>query len=214
MSATDESPAPSPITDEPDGTRWSRASIGPAPLPDPTPAEAYGRYEQALTRGRRRPSRSWTWTPSGRMRRTCSGAPAASRSGSPPPCARAAARPRPRVPGRPLLHAVRGALALGEGAPGPGRRLPHDRRGCLTRLARITSEHPDEAPAVMVDRSEHLDLIEEAAASSSRRSGSRWTSTFPGGPSAACSRSAPSARRSAPPRRPSPSPRRSSGASG
>jgi D-serine deaminase-like pyridoxal phosphate-dependent protein len=38
-------------------------------------------------------------------------------------------------------------------------------RACLTRLARITSEDPDEAPVVMVDSTEHLDLIEEAAAS-------------------------------------------------
>lgn len=35
----------------------------------------------------------------------------------------------------------------------------------LTRLARITAEHPDEAPVVMVDSIEHLDLIEESAAS-------------------------------------------------
>ena len=36
---------------------------------------------------------------------------------------------------------------------------------CLTRLARLTAEHPDEAPAVMVDSPEHLDLIERAATS-------------------------------------------------
>ena len=38
-------------------------------------------------------------------------------------------------------------------------------RACLTRLARITSEDPEEAPVVMVDSTEHLDLIEEAATS-------------------------------------------------
>jgi D-serine deaminase-like pyridoxal phosphate-dependent protein len=38
-------------------------------------------------------------------------------------------------------------------------------RACLTRLARITSEDPEEAPVVMVDSIEHLDLIEEAATS-------------------------------------------------
>ena len=37
-----------------------------------------------------------------------------------------------------------------------------DRAG-LTRLARVTSEDPEEAPVVMVDCIEHLDLIEEAA---------------------------------------------------
>jgi D-serine deaminase-like pyridoxal phosphate-dependent protein len=42
---------------------------------------------------------------------------------------------------------------------------PTTDRASLTRLARITSENPDEAPAVMVDCPEHLDLIEEAASS-------------------------------------------------
>jgi D-serine deaminase-like pyridoxal phosphate-dependent protein len=42
---------------------------------------------------------------------------------------------------------------------------PTTDRACLTRLARITSEDPDEAPVVMVDCPEHLDLIEEAASS-------------------------------------------------
>jgi D-serine deaminase-like pyridoxal phosphate-dependent protein len=35
----------------------------------------------------------------------------------------------------------------------------------LTRLARLTAEHPADAPVVMVDCPEHLDLIEEAAGS-------------------------------------------------
>jgi D-serine deaminase-like pyridoxal phosphate-dependent protein len=42
---------------------------------------------------------------------------------------------------------------------------PTTDRACLTRLARITSEDPEEAPVVMVDCPEHLDLIEEAASS-------------------------------------------------
>ena len=37
--------------------------------------------------------------------------------------------------------------------------------GCLTRLARLTAEHPEEAPVVMVDCVEHLDMIESAAGS-------------------------------------------------
>ena len=37
--------------------------------------------------------------------------------------------------------------------------------GCLTRLARLTAEHPDDAPVVMVDCPEHLDMIESAAGS-------------------------------------------------
>jgi D-serine deaminase-like pyridoxal phosphate-dependent protein len=36
---------------------------------------------------------------------------------------------------------------------------------CLTRLARITAEHPDEAPVLVADSVEHLDLIERAASS-------------------------------------------------
>jgi D-serine deaminase-like pyridoxal phosphate-dependent protein len=42
---------------------------------------------------------------------------------------------------------------------------PTTERAALTRLARITSEDPDEAPVAMVDSTEHLDLIEEAASS-------------------------------------------------
>src|SRR5262249_8136499 len=38
-------------------------------------------------------------------------------------------------------------------------------RACLTRLARITAEDPEEAPVVLVDCADHLDLIEEAATS-------------------------------------------------
>ena len=63
------------------------------------------------------------------------------------------------------LHAPRDALALGAGHARPRGRLPDGRPACLTRLARITAEDPDEAPVVMVDCVEHLDLIEEAAAS-------------------------------------------------
>src|SRR5262245_2319607 len=35
--------------------------------------------------------------------------------------------------------------------------------GSLVRLARLTAEHPDEAPVVMVDSHEHLEMIESAA---------------------------------------------------
>jgi D-serine deaminase-like pyridoxal phosphate-dependent protein len=42
---------------------------------------------------------------------------------------------------------------------------PTTDRASLTRLARLTSEHPDDAPAVMVDCPDHLDLIEEATSS-------------------------------------------------
>jgi D-serine deaminase-like pyridoxal phosphate-dependent protein len=39
-----------------------------------------------------------------------------------------------------------------------------DRAG-ITRLARVTAEHPEEAPVLMVDSPEHLDLIEQHATS-------------------------------------------------
>jgi D-serine deaminase-like pyridoxal phosphate-dependent protein len=42
---------------------------------------------------------------------------------------------------------------------------PTTDRASLTRLARLTSEDPGEAPVVMVDSIEHLDLIEGAASS-------------------------------------------------
>ena len=42
---------------------------------------------------------------------------------------------------------------------------PTSDRACLTRLARITSEDPEQAPVITVDSIEHLDLIEEAATS-------------------------------------------------
>jgi len=42
---------------------------------------------------------------------------------------------------------------------------PTTDRACLTRLARVTAEHPDEAPVVTVDGTDQLDLIEAAAAS-------------------------------------------------
>ena len=42
---------------------------------------------------------------------------------------------------------------------------PTTDRGALVRLARLTAEHPDDAPVVMVDSHEHLELIESAASS-------------------------------------------------
>jgi D-serine deaminase-like pyridoxal phosphate-dependent protein len=38
-------------------------------------------------------------------------------------------------------------------------------RASLTRLARLTAEHPEDAPVVMVDSPQHLDLIEESSGS-------------------------------------------------
>jgi D-serine deaminase-like pyridoxal phosphate-dependent protein len=40
---------------------------------------------------------------------------------------------------------------------------PTTDRACLTRLARITSADPEQAPVVMVDSLEHVELVEESA---------------------------------------------------
>ena len=79
--------------------------------------------------------------------------------------ARAPAGPGPWVPGSAHVHPAGDELALGARSPRPGRRLSDCRSGVPHRLARITSEDPEEAPVVMVDSVEHLDLIEEAATS-------------------------------------------------
>lgn len=42
---------------------------------------------------------------------------------------------------------------------------PATDHGALVRLARLTAEHPDDAPVVIVDSHEHLTLIESAASS-------------------------------------------------
>ena len=151
-------------------TRQLPEADTPAPLPLPTPLEAYERFEAVFSDVQ--PPFAFVdldavWSNAADMLRRSRGKPIRIASKS--------------VRSRPVLERL---LDLDPGFQGilgftlpeaiwlwdQGFRdlvvaYPTTDRGCLTRLARITSEDPDEAPAVMVDCVEHLDLIEEAATS-------------------------------------------------
>jgi D-serine deaminase-like pyridoxal phosphate-dependent protein len=142
----------------------------PTPLPIPTPVEAYERFEAVFADVQ--PPFAFVdldavWSNSADMLRRSRGKPIRIASKS--------------IRSRPVIARL---LDLDPGFQGIlGFTLPEaiwlwdlgfrdivvayptTDRGCLTRLARITSEEPDEAPVVMVDSPEHLDLIEEAATS-------------------------------------------------
>jgi D-serine deaminase-like pyridoxal phosphate-dependent protein len=142
----------------------------PTPLPLPTPIEAYERFE-AVFADVQAPfafvDLDAVWSNSADMLRRSRGKPIRIASKS--------------IRSRPVLERL---LDLDPGFQGilcftlaeaiwlweQGFRdlvvaYPTTDRACLTRLARITSEVPEEAPVVMVDCPEHLDLIEEAASS-------------------------------------------------
>jgi D-serine deaminase-like pyridoxal phosphate-dependent protein len=151
-------------------TRQLPEADTPAPLPLPTPLEAYERFEAVFSDVQ--PPFAFVdldavWSNAADMLRRSRGKPIRIASKS--------------VRSRPVLERL---LDLDPGFQGilgftlpeaiwlwdQGFRdlvvaYPTTDRGCLTRLARITSEDPDEAPVVMVDCVEHLDLIEEAATS-------------------------------------------------
>ncbi|HKH42488.1 MAG TPA: amino acid deaminase/aldolase [Solirubrobacterales bacterium] len=151
-------------------TRPLAGTDTPAPLPLPTPLEAYERFE-AIFSEVQAPfafvDLDAVWANAADMLRRSRGKPIRIASKS--------------VRSRPVLERL---LDLDPGFQGIlGFTLPEaiwlweqrfrdlvvayptTDRGCLTRLARITSEDPDEAPVVMVDSTEHLDLVEEAATS-------------------------------------------------
>jgi D-serine deaminase-like pyridoxal phosphate-dependent protein len=166
MSSTDDTPTPTLPAEAPPLPPLDT----PTPLPLPTPTEAYERYEQ-IFEGVGAPfaflDLDAVWSNAADMLRRAQGKPIRIASKS--------------IRCRPVLErlldldrAFQGVLSFtlpetlwlweqGQHdlvlayptADGPG----------LTRLARITAEHPDEAPVVMVDSAEHLDLIEESAAS-------------------------------------------------
>jgi D-serine deaminase-like pyridoxal phosphate-dependent protein len=171
MSATDEGPAPTtePITDEPTralGPRLHR----PAPLPDPTPAEAYERYESAFE-GTQAPfafvDLDAVWANAADMLRRSGGKPirVASKSIRCRPVLERLLDLDPGFQGV-LCFTVAEALWLWEkGLRDLVVAYPTTDTACLTRLARLTAENPEEAPVVMVDSPEHLDLIESAATS-------------------------------------------------
>lgn len=142
----------------------------PTPLPIPTPTEAYERYEQVFS-DVRAPfaflDLDAVWSNAADMLRRAQGKPIRIASKS--------------VRCRPVLERL---MDLDRGFQGlltftlpetlwlweRGFRdlvlgYPTADGACLTRLARITAEHPDEAPVVMVDSVEHLDLIEESTVS-------------------------------------------------
>jgi D-serine deaminase-like pyridoxal phosphate-dependent protein len=160
---------PSPETEE--KTQNLSASIDtPTPVPIPTPTEAYERYEQVF-RGLQPPfafvDLDAVWSNAADMLKRAGGKPIRIASKS--------------VRSRPFLSRL---LDLDRGFQGlltftlpetlwlweQGERnlvlaYPTADTGCLTRLARLTAEHPDDAPVVMVDCPEHLDMIESAAGS-------------------------------------------------
>ncbi len=167
---------PAPPAEEPRrGAALSRPRIeaqaeAPTPLPVPTPMEAYERYEQVFSE-LRGPfafvDLDALWSNAAELLRRAQGKPIRIASKS--------------VRCRPILERL---LDLDRGFQGAltftlaetlwlwerGMRdlvaaYPTTDRAALTRLARLTAEHPEDAPVVMVDCAEHLDLIEDAAAS-------------------------------------------------
>jgi D-serine deaminase-like pyridoxal phosphate-dependent protein len=156
-----------PVDEE---TRPVSAIDTPTPLPLPTPTEAYERFE-AIFGGRQAPfaflDLDAVWSNAADMLRRSQGKPIR--------IASKAIRSRPVLerlmdldPGfqGALTFSLAETLWLWErGMRDLVVAYPTTDRACLTRLARITAEDPEEAPVVMVDSPEHLDLIEEAAAS-------------------------------------------------
>jgi D-serine deaminase-like pyridoxal phosphate-dependent protein len=170
-----ENPVAEPDTNghtppENEETRPLSAIDTPTPLPLPTPVEAFERFETVFG-GRQAPfaflDLDAVWANAADMLRRSRGKPIR--------IASAAIRSRPVLerlvdldPGFQgvLTFSLPETLWLWERDV---RDLvvayPSADRASLTRLARITSEDPEEAPVVMVDSTEHLDLIEEAATS-------------------------------------------------
>jgi D-serine deaminase-like pyridoxal phosphate-dependent protein len=156
-----------PVDEE---TRPLSAIDTPTPLPLPTPLEAFERFE-VIFGGRQAPfaflDLDAVWANAADMLRRSRGKPI-----------RIASR---AIRSRPVLERLldldpgfQGALTFSlpetlwlweRGVRDLVVAYPTTDRACLTRLARITAEDPDQAPVVMVDCPEHLDLIEEAATS-------------------------------------------------
>src|SRR5690349_1985429 len=171
---TTEEAASEPATKpEPDGsaTEATQPQVdAPTPLPIPTPREAYERYEEVF--GDIQPPFAFldldaVWANAADMLRRSRGKPIriASKSVRTRPVLERLLDLDPGFQGI-LAFTLPEAIWLWEqGFRDIVVAYPTTDRGCLTRLARITSEDPEEAPVVMVDCPEHLDLIEEAAGS-------------------------------------------------
>ena len=157
MDVTEKQPPPAPVDT-------------PTPLPIPSPTEAYERYEQVF-QGVQAPfafvDLDAVWSNAADMLKRAAGKPIRIASKS--------VRSRPFISR--LLDLDRGFQGLltftlpetlwlwDQGERDLVLAYPTADTGCLTRLARLTAEHPDEAPVVMVDCPEHLDMIESAAGS-------------------------------------------------
>jgi D-serine deaminase-like pyridoxal phosphate-dependent protein len=169
----DQAPAGPPPGEPPvdDETRPLAAGIDtPTPLPPPTATEAYERFERIFG-GTPAPfafvDLDAVWANAADMLRRSRGKPIR--------IASKAIRSRSMLerlldldPGFQgvLTYTLPETLWLWEqGVRDLLLAYPTADRASLTRLARITSEDPDQAPIVMVDCAEHLDLIEEAASS-------------------------------------------------
>jgi D-serine deaminase-like pyridoxal phosphate-dependent protein len=142
----------------------------PAPAPPPNPREAYERYEEAFS-GLQAPfafvDLDAVWANAADMLRRAAGKPirVASKSVR---CRRLLERVLDLDPGFQglLTFTLAETLWLWEqGMRDLVLAYPTADRASLVRLARLTAEHPDEAPVVMVDSPEHLELIESAASS-------------------------------------------------
>jgi D-serine deaminase-like pyridoxal phosphate-dependent protein len=187
MPTTDETPTTStenpvaePGTEEPatnghappvdEETRPLSAIDTPTPLPLPTPMEAFDRFE-AVFGGKQAPfaflDLDAVWANAADMLRRSRGKPIRAVTSA--------------IRSRPVLERLldldpgfQGALTFSlpetlwlweRGMRDLVLAYPTADRACLTRLARITSEDPEQAPVITVDSIEHLDLIEEAATS-------------------------------------------------
>jgi D-serine deaminase-like pyridoxal phosphate-dependent protein len=180
MTPPDEGPTTEATAAEPDTnghaeetdeeTRPLSAIDTPTPIPLPTPMEAYERFETVFA-DVQAPfafiDLDAVWTNAADMLRRSRGKPIRIASKS--------------IRSRPVLERLldldpgfQGALTFTlpetiwlweQGLRDLVVAYPTPDRACLTRLARITAEDPDEAPVVMVDSTEHLDLIEAAASS-------------------------------------------------
>jgi D-serine deaminase-like pyridoxal phosphate-dependent protein len=170
MPTTDELETPTPALPLDEPTRRLSEMDTPTPLPLQTPLQAYERFESVFAD--RQPPFAFldldaVWSNAADMLRRSRGKPIR--------IATAAIRSRPVLerlldldPGfqGALTFSLAETLWLWErGVRDLVVAYPSSDRGCLVRLARVTSEDPEQAPVLMVDGTEHLDLIEEASSS-------------------------------------------------
>ena len=142
----------------------------PTPLPIPAPKEAYERYERAFAD--LQPPFAFVdldavWSNAADMLRRAGGKQirVASKSIRSRPILRRLLDLDPAFDGV-LTYTLAETLWLWEaGIRDLVCAYPTTDSACLTRLARLTAEHPDDAPVVTVDGPAHLDLIERAASS-------------------------------------------------